>query len=206
MKQMLRNFRDNLYLWFVKLLSVHKGWLCGFFLVFLIGFITGIMTCVNYLDVVTYKNIINKYLISFLTLDSSYLSFFFMMLAWFLMIAVIIWLFTKNFFCVVLNFILLAIMSYVWGFDICIVITTLGLAGILYGVVLLGCIGLLIFINIIIIQSVACKRFCETKNICSQEQKQQYFKIFFVLLFCGALCVFVLSFLFCSIHIFVIVD
>ena len=190
----------------LKLLNFHKVWVCFFAVVFLVTFITGIMTCVHYLDVVTYENLINEYLINLLTKKSTYLSFFLMMLLWFSIIVCILIFCTKNIFFVIVNFILLALMSYVWGFDICIIVMTMGLAGVVYGILILGLLGIILFFTIILIMSITCKRFFITKNICDNETKKEYFKVFCCIIIIGIIVIFVMSLLFSSIHIFVIVD
>ena len=206
MKDGIRCFVDTVCRWFVKVIFNHKGWIFAFAIVFLIGFITGIMTTVNYLDVVTHENIINKYLIELLTNKSTYLSFFLMLTLWYLIITILsIW-FTKNTFFVVFNFIVLLIMAYIWGFDICIVVMTLGLAGVIYGVLILGLLGLFVFLSIIIIMSIACKKFFVTKNHCDNDLTTQYFKTFCIFIVLGIVLLFVMAILFSSIRIFVIVE
>lgn len=206
MKEKFLKFNDQIKLSLLKILNYHKGWLVIFFAVFLLSFITGIMTCVHYLDVVTYENLINEYLIKLLTKDSTYLTFFLMMLLWFCVVIIACVLLTKNLFFVIVDFVILGLMAYIWGFDLCIIVMTLGLAGVIYGVLLLGVLGLLIFFVIILVLSVACKKFFITKNICDSEVKRDYFRLFLVLIFCGTAVLFVMSLLFSSIHIFVIVD
>lgn len=206
LKEKFLKFNDQIKLSLLKILNYHKGWLVIFFAVFLLSFITGIMTCVHYLDVVTYENLINEYLIKLLTKDSTYLTFFLMMLLWFCVVTIACVLLTKNLFFVIVDFVILGLMVYVWGFDLCIIVMTLGLAGVIYGVLLLGVLGLLIFFVIVLVLSVACKKFFITKNICDNEVKRDYFRLFLVLIFCGTAVLFVMSLLFSSIHIFVIVD
>ena len=206
MKDGFCHFCENVWRWFAKVVFNHKGWIFAFAIVFLVGFITGIMTTVNYIDVVTHDNIINKYLIELLTNEGTYLSFFLMMTLWFLIIILLLIWFTKNTFFVVLNFILLAIMAYVWGFDICIVIMTLGLAGVIYGVLVLGLVGVSVFLTIIILMSIVCKKFFITKNICDTHLNKQYFTIFCVFVALGITLLFVMSIVFSTIRIFVIVE
>lgn len=206
MKEKFLKFRDNAFLGFIKIVTHHKGWIFLLSIVFLIAFITGIMTCVHYLDIVTYENLINEYLINLLSKKSTYLTFFLMMLFWFLVLILTIVLFTKNIFFVITDIILFALMTYVWGFDICIIVMTLGLAGVVYGVLLLGILGVSLFFVIILAIAVVCKKFFITKNICDNETKSNYLKLFCLFILLGTAILFVMSFLFSSIHIFVIVD
>lgn len=206
MKEKFSKLGDYIKLSCFRLLNYHKGWIFAFSVVFLITFITGIMTCVHYLDIVTYENLINEYLIKLLVKDSTYLSFFLMMLLWFLVVSVVVIICTKNLFFVVIDFILLGLMSYVWGFDICIIVMTLGLAGVIYGIVFLGVLGIIVFISILLLMSIACKKFFTTKNVCDNETKKDFFKLFCVVILLGIVVLFVMSLLFSSIHIFVIVD
>lgn len=206
MKEKFSKCFDQIKLSFLKLLVLHKGWLAIFLVVFLLSFITGIMTCVHYLDIVTYENLINEYLIELLSKKSTYLSFFLMLLLWFSVVIVVVIYCTKNIFFVVVDFCLLALMSYIWGFDICIVVMTLGLAGVIYGILFLGVLGLVVFGIITLIISIACKKFFVTKNVCDNEMKREYFKVNCLLILLGIAILFVMSLLFSSIHIFVIVD
>ena len=206
MKEKWCRFRDSIGLWFKRIINTHKWWLIVFCVVFLISFITGIMTCVNYFDVVSYENIINKHLSDLLIGEKTYISFFLIMCLWFLVIFFFLIWFTKNIFFVVVDFILLSLMAYIWGFDICIIVMTLGFAGVIYGIIVLGVLGIIIFLNITIILSLVCKKFFEFRNNCSNEIMREYFWQYFILVILGILTLFIMSLLFSSIRIFVIVD
>ena len=206
MKEAICRFGNTIKYWLLGIINNHKGWLISFGIVFLIAIITGIMTTINYLDIVTYENLINKYLMELLAGKRSYVSFFLLMSFWFLITVSFIITFTKNIFFVVVDFILLAILSYILGFDICIIVMTIGLAGVIYGVLILGVLSILIFSVIIIISSIVCKKYFTTKNACSNENNRQYLAVFLCFVVLGCAIIFVMSFLFSSIRIFVIVE
>ena len=109
-------------------------------------------------------------------------------------------------FFVILNFVIIAIMSYIWGFDICIIVMTLGLAGVIYGVVVLGMLGLLIFASSVIIMSITCKKYIITKNSCDEDSRRGYMWLYFAFIIIAICVLFIMSLLFSSIHIFVIVE
>ena len=52
-----------------KLIIFYRNYLLVFFVVFLIAFITGIMTCSKYASDISCENLLNKYLYSFLVRD-----------------------------------------------------------------------------------------------------------------------------------------
>ena len=206
MKDAVCRFYDLVKNCLIRLTNNHKGWLISFGIVFLTAAITGIMTTINYLDIVTCDNLINKYLLELLAGERSYISLFLISCFWLLLtILFVIW-FTKNIFFVVMDFLLLSVLSYIWGFDICIIVMTLGLAGVVYGVLVLGLIGIIIFSIIIYIFSIACKKFVTTKNTCPTELNRQYLVVFLCFTVVGILALFVMSLLFGSIRIFVIVE
>lgn len=206
MKERFYRFSINCFQWFKKIFNMHKGWIFSFGIVFLISFITGIMTCVNYLDVISCENLINKYLLNLLTKSSTYLTFFLMMLLWLSLVFIFSIFITKSTFIVVCNFLIFALMSYVWGFDICIVIMTLGLAGVVYGVLILGVLGVFLFFIVILMFSILCKKYYVLKKNCNRDINNNYLKLYIILFLVGLVILFVLSILFSSIHIFVIVD
>jgi len=206
MKEKFYKIKNNFFLTLVKILRYLKVYLILFGIVFLITFITGIMTCVNYLNVVSYENLINKYLMNYLSKESTYLTFFLMMSLWFVVVSLLSYLLTKGYFFIVVNFLVLAIMGYIWGFDICIIVMTLGLAGVVFGVLILGVLGFLLFFVIVLILSLVSKKFTTYKNFCDNESRKNYFKLLILFLIIGILIIFIISILFGIIHIFVIVD
>ena len=206
MKEVFCRFGNTIKYWLISVINNHKGWLVAFGITFFVAAITGIMTTINYLDVVTYENLINKYLMELLANKRSYMSFFLIMSLWFLLVNVFLIYFARNVFMVVVDFILIAILSYIWGFDICIIVMTLGLAGVIYGVVVLGLLGIIINSMIVGVASCVSKKFFTFKNNCDEDIKRQYCVVFLVLILFGLCVLFVMSFMFCSIRIFVIVD
>jgi len=206
MKVKFSRIKNNLIFQTGKFLSFYKIYLLVFFIIFLIGFITGIMTCSHYASSITYENLINSYLMSLLTKDSTYLSFFLKLLVWFIIIAIFITTFTKNKLIIVINTIILLLMSYIYGFDLCVIILSFGLAGIVFGILILGLLGIVLFFVLILIVSIATKRFLLNKKTCDPLPNFFYIKLYVMLIAIASLILFILSLLFSIIHIFIIVD
>lgn len=202
MKEKFFKFRCNLISLFGKIFNTYKYYIITLVIVFLIAFITGIMTCTEYLDNIDCSNLINKYLLNFLKKESTYIVFFLMLSMYFLIIAIFIILFTRNYFMFIIDYILLALLSYIFGFDICIFIMNLGIAGIFFGILVLGLFGLVIFISLITIISIASKK-VRNKDFCDNKS---YFKLYMIFIFISEFALLLLSLLLGIIHIFVIVD
>lgn len=145
MKTKLIRIKETILRSICRLFQVYKYYLIVFFIVFLIFFITGIMTCAKYSSDISCGNLINKYMYSFLTRELSYISFFLVSTIFFVLASLIFLLLTNNLFFKILDILILILMSYIWGFDICVIILTLGLAGVFFGAIVLGGFGLIIF-------------------------------------------------------------
>lgn len=189
-----------------KLFALYKYYLLVFFIFFLIAFITGIMTCSHYSADITTDNIINVYLLGYLKKDSSYLSFFLMLSVYFLIFSLFIVIFTRNQFISIVQCVIFILFSYILGFDTCVIIITLGLSGIIFGILVYALLSILIIINIIILMSIACKRLKDRKKSCQTFEHSQYVKLYILFIIIGEILLFLLSILFGIIHIFVIVD
>ena len=134
-----------------KLFVKYKYYLLVFFVFFFISFMTGIFTCSAYISDISCDNLINGYLLSFLKNDSSYFGFFLVCSLYFLIVSLIFILLTWNIFFIVVDVIILSIMGYVFGFDLCLIVVSLGLAGVVFGIFIMGLIGLCIFFICIMI-------------------------------------------------------
>ena len=189
-----------------KLIGIYKYYLLVFFIVFLICFITGIMTCVHYASDISCENLINTYLLSYLKKNSSYLTFFLMQGLFYLLISLWFIIFTRNIFFEIVNYVIIIFSSYIFGFDVCIIIITLGLSGVVFGVLIYGVLGILTIFTLLFILSIACKRIRDRKKMCQTHEYSDYKKLYLIFVFLGLLILFVLSILFGIIHIFVIVD
>ncbi|MGN0960807.1 MAG: hypothetical protein ACI4PF_01255 [Christensenellales bacterium] len=189
-----------------KLFGIYKYYLLVFFIIFLICFITGILTCASYSADISCGNLINKYLHSYLCKDTTYIGFFLMLSLYFLIFTLFITLLTRNVFIIIIDGIIFVFFSYILGFDVCIIVISLGLAGVIFGILIYGLLNILIFINIILIISIACKRVKDRKKMCHTFDNSQYIKIYIFLIVIGEILLFLLSILFGIIHIFVIVD
>jgi hypothetical protein len=199
-------FKFNILYQAGKFISFYKNYLLVFFIVFLIGFITGIMTCSHYSNIITYENLINKYLIKFLTKEHKFTTFFLILSAYFIIISLVAILFTKNIFMIVIDFVVLLLTSYIFGFDLCIIILSFGLAGVIFGVVVLGLMGFLIFTFLQLILSVAMKRCIVAKKSCDGLKSSHYAKVYCLLIALSLFCLYIMCMLFSIIHIFIIVD
>ena len=206
MRTRCNRFKNNFIFFASKFIENNKIYLLVFFIVFLFAFITGILTCSNYASVVTHENIINKHIINLLNKDTTYLGFFLWLSFYFVCYALSVIFLTKNTFFVIVDIIIFSLFSYIFGFDICIIILSFGLAGVIYGTVVLGVLGVLSFIVLTAILSVATKRYFITKKSCDINSPNYYIRLNIGLICIGVLLIFIMSILFSSIHIFVIVE
>ena len=198
--------KNYFYQCIIKLLKQYKYYLLVFFLLFLISFITGILTCSNYASDISCDNLINKYLLSYLTKERSYLSFFLMMGVWFLLIALFFVCFTCNAFMSVVDTIILSLISYILGFDVCVITVCLGLAGVIFGILVYAMIGILIMILLVVIMSLATRRLRERRLSCDNVSSGQYIKLYIAFIVLAEIMLFVMSVIMGVIHIFVIVE
>lgn len=189
-----------------KLLRYYKNYLLVFFILFLISFITGLLTASKYTDDLTCENLINTHLYSFLINDINFISLFLILSILLLLFCLFVILLTRNKFFIILNYLFFMLFSYIFGFDLCVIITCLGLAGIILGIAIWGVFNLFIFIMIMLILSIACKRVKE-KNCSAQTfNNGTYRKIYFLLILIILILIFLMCILFSLIHIFVIVE
>lgn len=189
-----------------KLLRFCGRYLFVLFVFFLIGFITGIMTSSRYVSDISCDNLINKYLCAFLKKESKYISFFLILSVYYLIVSLFIIIFTRNRFFVVLNVILLTLLSYIFGFDLCIIVTCLGLSGVILGVVFWGLLGVIVFVTLMIITAIACRRCKDRRSACQSFDNSGYIRMYLLFVVIGLIVLFLMVLLFSIIHIFVIVD
>ena len=187
-----------------RFVKCYKGYLLVFFIVFLIGFLTGIFTCSSYVEDLTCENLINTYLYSFLQNEMTFFSFFLTLSIFFILMCAFTIFLVRNKFMIAINVILLFLLSYIFGFDLCIVIMCLGLSGIIFGVLFYCLFWLVIFIFYMCIMSIFCKKVI-SKERCVETFKSMFLSaLYFILL--SLIVLFVSCLLFSIIHIFVIVD
>lgn len=187
-----------------RFVKCYKGYLLVFFIVFLIGFLTGIFTCSSYVEDLTCENLINTCLYSFLQNEMTFFSYFLTLSIFFIIICTFTIFLVRNKFMIAINVILLFLLSYIFGFDLCIVIMCLGLSGIIFGVLFYGLLWLVIFIFYMCIMSIFCKK-AISKERCVETFKSMFLSaLYFILL--SLIVLFVSCLLFSIIHIFVIVD
>ena len=96
----------------------YKYYLLVFFIIYLVGFLTGIFTCTSYIKDVSIDNLINKYLYNFIANNTTFFSYFLTLSVYFVIIFLFTFLCVKNKFMTIVNVVLLALMSYIFGFDI----------------------------------------------------------------------------------------
>ena len=190
----------------LKCISVYKKCIFIFFILFLISFITGIMTCSRYSDVITIDNLINEYLLNFLKKDMKFISFFLINSLWCLLFGLFVIFLTRNYFFVICDCVLLCLLSYIFGFDLCVIILSLGLSGVIFGVVIKGILLISLFLLLIFLLSVAVKRFVMFKKLCENQEKGYLAKLYCIILTLCIVLIFLYVLLFSTIHIFVIVD
>lgn len=206
MKEKIKKIAYILSSDFKRLVYEYRYYLIALGLVFLISFITGILTCINYSASISCDKLINTYLLSYLKKDTSYLSYFLMLGLCLLIICIFVILCTQNLFVIILDGLMLSILSYILGFDVCVVIISLGLSGVIFGVLIYGFFQILIVFNVILIMSIAIKRCRTKKKNCDAVSNSEYIKLYLIFVIITLIIIFLHSILFGIIHIFVIVD
>lgn len=186
-----------------RIIRAYKGFFILFFSLFLLGFVTGIFTAGGYASDLSAESLINEYLYKVLTKSTKSITYFLILSFYFAIVVVFSGVFTRNIFFVVVDCIIMLLASYVWGFDITIIFVCLGLSGIILGTLTYGLIGVLFFVNLSLVFSVAStlsfrRRNCE---ISGRGLGALYFSLFGV----GEVYLFFISIIFSLIHIFVIV-
>lgn len=187
-----------------RLLNDCKGYLILFLALFLLGYLTGIFTAGSYAGDLSCDRLINTYLYSVLTKGMKSFTYFLVLALYFALILLYTSLCTRNIFFIVLNCILMVLMSYIAGFDITIIFVTLGLSGIILGFLTYGILGVLFFVNLSLIFSVASKLSAKRRNC--EVRDRGYVRLYFSLYFVGVIYLFLISMIFGLIHIFVIVS
>lgn len=181
----------------------YKYYLLVFFIAFLIGLLTGIITCSGYAKDLSPSSLINKYLYSFLTKDCTMFSYFLILSVYFILLSLITIFLLKNKVMMIFNIFLLSILAYIFGFDLCIVVICLGLSGVILGVLFIGVLQILVFLIYMCIMAIVANR-AISKEKCTDGK--EFWKICLILM-CLAIVILFLSVLFFSIiHIFVIVE
>ncbi len=186
-----------------RLIKWCGGYLILFFAIFLIGYITGIFTAGGYAGDLSCDRLINTYLYSVLTKGMKSMTYFFVLTLYFAIVVLLVAVFTRNIFFVIIGSVLMLLMSYIAGFDITIIFVTLGLSGIILGFLTYGLIGVLFFANLSLIFAISARLSTKRRN-CEIKDKGLP-KLFFSLFLVGAFYLFVISMVFSIIHIFVIV-
>ncbi len=181
----------------------YKYYLLVFFIVFFIGLLTGIITCSGYVKDLTPANLINKYLYAFLTKDCTLMSYFLTLSVYFLILSFLTIFLLRNKIMLVINIFVLCLLSYIFGFDLCIIIITLGLSGIILGILFIGILQLLVFTIYICLMAVVARR-ALAKEKC--ESQKEFWKTCILFMILAIIILFLSVFLFSTIHIFVIVD
>ena len=182
----------------------YKVYLLVFFVIFLISFVTGICTCAGYSADIDCSNLINKYLYSFLCRNISWFSLFLIYSVYFCLLSLFIVFLTRNLFFTIIDGAILALLSYIFGFDVCIICVCLGLSGVLLGIIIGGVLGLIIFSLIMLLISIACKRYREYHRNCI-DNNTKYWAIYLGIVVVGILVFFIGCLFFSIIHLFVIV-
>ncbi len=172
--------------------------------VFLVGCLVGVFTASKYAGDLEPSNLINEYLYSMLTKDMSTITYFIVLVVYFIIVCLFLVLLTKNKLMVFVDSLLLFFLSYIWGFDICVIFVCLGLSGIILGFISNVLLGLIFFLNLCLIMSIVANALnCERKPYYKQNE---YLKLYALLALVGIITLFLISFTFALIHIFVIVS
>lgn len=197
-------FKHNLNCYFKKIFLNIRGYFLLYLLLFIIAFITGIFTASRYIDDISYDNMLCTMLIDFLKRDKGIFSLFFSYSIWYLTFILFIVFFNKNIFCGIVNVVVLFFFSYIIGFDLCVIIVSFGLTGIIFGVFVYGLFSILAFLSLIIIISLSFKRFRLKYSLCGEERKELMCNyILFAVL--GLASILLACILLSIMHIFVII-
>lgn len=188
-----------------KLWSEYKIYILVLSVFFLIGFVTGILTCSGYSKDLSPDNIINIYLLDFLKRDLNWISLFLIISIYFILLCFLTVMFVRNKLMLLIMIIISTLLLYIFGFDLCVLIVCLGLSGIFFGIVFYGIIGLLIYFLYIIMLSII------SKSIISKKINDRYcnkvrFKECVIFSLIGVILIFFMVFFFSVIHIFVIIE
>ena len=203
MKPVFYRIKNSIYHRISQLIKENIRYLVFFFVVFLVGCLVGIFTASKYAADLEPSNLINEYLYSLLTKDMSTITYFLVLSVYFLLINLFVIFLTKNRLMIVIDALLLFFLAYIWGFDICVIFVCLGLAGIILGFICNVLLGLVLFIDICLIWAVVARAIkCERKTYYKQNE---YAKLYTFLLLLGIIILFLISFVFALVHIFVIV-
>lgn len=203
MKENIERIKYNIINIASRFFICYKNYLLVFFIVFLFGFLTGIFTCSQYSSDLTCENLINKYLYNFLCNEMNFFTYFLILSLFFLLISVLTMILIRNKFTVIVNIFAMFLMSYVFGFDLCIIVVCLGLAGIILGILFLGILGVGVFGAYISIMSIVCSQSFRKDTCCTFKS---LFANCFVFVLIAIILLFFSSLFFSIIHIFVIID
>ena len=181
----------------------YKVYIIIFSILFLLAFTTGILTCSKYSDIIEVDRLIDKYLLNFLKLEINFFTYFIYLTVFYLLYALFVIFLTRNKFFIVVDVIIFLLLSYILGFDLFIIISSLGLAGIICGILFRAILGIVLFYLIILIIAVAIKRY---KMRCYCVTHKEIYKAYFILILFGIVTIFLFAIMFSVIHIFVIID
>ena len=145
MDEKYQRIKNNIINFSSRFLKNYKYYLLVFFILFLIGFLTGIITASDYSKDLTCENLINIYMYSFLKREMTFFSYFLTMALYFAILLLFTTLLVRNKFMIVINTIILVLIAYIFGFDLCILMICLGLAGVILGALFIGLLGIVCF-------------------------------------------------------------
>lgn len=188
-----------------KLWCSYKIYIIILSVFFLISFVTGIITCSQYSSDMKCENLINKYLFDFLANEINWLSYFLIMIVFFTILCWFTLITLRNKFMSIIHIVLLFFMGYIYGFDLCVMIITLGLPGIFFGCLFYGLFGIVLFLlHIILISFLLKNLYC--KDTYQKVIIKSLCKSTLVINLLGAVILFLSVFFFNVIHIFVIIE
>lgn len=204
MKPIFYKIKNSISYKISQLIKDNIRYFIFFATVFLVGCLVGVFTASKYAGDLEPSNLINEYLYSMLTKDMSTITYFIVLTVYFIVICLFIILLTRNKLMVFVDSLLLFFLSYIWGFDICVIFVCLGLSGIILGFICNVILGLIFFLNLCLIMSIVSHSLnCERKPYYKQNE---YRKLYAFLVLFGVVVLFLISFVFAIIHIFVIVS
>lgn len=203
MNDKFERIKNNCFSIASRFVCCYKLYLLVFFIIFFIGFLTGIFTCSGFAKDLEVNNLINPYLYDFLKNEMTFFSYFLTLAVYFLLLCLFTIICVRNKFFIGLIAIILSLLAYIFGFDLCVVIVCMGLAGVILGIIFMGLLGLVIFSLFICILSIVCKRILKDKNC---DDRKLFFRTILFLFFLALVVIFFYCLFFSLIHIFVIVE
>ena len=118
MNEKFERIKNNCFSIASRFLCCYKYYLLVFFILFFIGFLTGIFTCSGFAKDLEVEHLINPYHYDFLKNEMTFFSYFLTLAVYFLILSFFSIICVRNKFFIGLNAVILALLAYIFGFDL----------------------------------------------------------------------------------------